>query len=244
MSRNPLQRYSTEAPSRLMREFAAIALRKGHNQETLAKAMPCDPSAVGRHFESKRPRTDTVSRYAQILEIPEEYITLAAEPAGHLSPERAKHWAKEALKRIYLVERRLQDLAAGTYAEFRAVFKTLSALDKARVGEVYALEEYRVNLMLTTFDLEKRRYGLGGVAEVVKVKFDLIGQFRDVPTRHKFFMDLWLAVQGILDAREFEYVLETARLLLKAKGVDYAPMESYLRESEFYSPPTTREKKK
>ncbi len=242
---NPLERYAESAPSKVMREIAAVAVRQHFTQASIARALPCSEPAVIKHFGRISPVEETVALYAKALHLETEYIGLVSEPPIALSTARKRVWFKRLVEHLRLAEKRLQVFKPGTTDDVVKHFGALNESEQEQVLESYALAEYRCRkgLWKNTQPAYSGLQGLENFAQAFNRYYDLDSRVWETKPGEGYLFIAWLnLISGPLTVDDVEIVLGVIETLARRRGADVDAMRQYLRASEFYETRTQQAK--
>jgi hypothetical protein len=242
---NPLERYAKTAPSRVMREIAAVAVKQHFTQASLARALPCSEPAVIKHFSRTSPVKDTVALYSKTLHLEAEYIGLVSEPPIALSAARNRVWFKRLVEHLRLAEKRVQVFKPGTADDAVKHFRALNESEQEQMLEAYALAQYRWRAGLAK-NVQPAYGGLQGLetfAQAFNRYYDLDSRVWKTKPGESYLLIAWLnLISGPLTVHDVEIVLGVIETLAKRRGANVDAMRQYLEASEFYETRTEQAK--
>ena len=231
MRSDPLEKYIETAPSTAMREVARIARRRQFRQESLARAMSLTPAAVAKHFRTRSPHEATLEGYARALSVPPEYLKLIRDPPVQLTPSERQSWARRLDSQLHTCVR-VNCLPANAFGKARPFLRRLVDRDPhgvlARVVVAACRARYvdpQLNSRPPTMN-----YGVETLLAAMVESGDLSPDALEPGAHDAYLQNLWVAsvVGGPMRQEAGALLLDFARLLLRADGVDPATMDRFL----------------
>jgi hypothetical protein len=237
-----LQGAAYGAPSPVMKEIARIALIKGltcgeiareYNRRHRTKALLA--RNVSRHFDSEKPRPETLNFYAKLLGISDVYLRLleSCELPNRVTAEANARAYRELLLRM-------GEFTSGTREAFEQAFERLEETSRSRLAAAFRLAEYRDRFELLDDRAARHpefvsRFGqpLAAFAHELLPDMNLFKRVRK-NVDHRLFQvwyDLGFLFAGD-SAAEADHVIAFTVGLLRARGVDTTRMEATLREMQ------------
>jgi hypothetical protein len=220
-----------------MRELASAATWRGLSLGQIAagiskKSATVDPSNVRRYFEAERPRATTLDALRQAIGVTERHVKLAS---GVTLSER-EYRQIDAFLRIALSHRETE-FEDGAVAEAMAALEGLDRDQQKVVFGQFELQRQRVTgRMVLPFESED----FGPSDELVAfaralchyTSFDLLKRQRHQIAGESTLWSLWIHLtspaSNAFTERDAEALVHHASGLLRARGIDTAPMERQL----------------
>jgi hypothetical protein len=221
-----------------MKEIARLAVAQGFTQESLARKWGdgIRGGNIQRHFEAKKPREDTLRRYADILGVKPEYLLLLHSHTFEDAATRAAHAPDPAgaSERYWLDMLALgfqsDEWQTGTDRVVREYLLSLPVIERRRYLESFALVWYREEYLGEPILSGRRAHD----AFVVNAPPNLELQNRRQLPLQKRFLNLWGELNEVLNLDEFDLVLALLREVHVKRGIDVAPMDTALNDDVLY----------
>lgn len=228
--RSPLADYAETTGSPIMREFARIALVKGHTQQSLARAMgeKVAASHVIGWFATEKPQRKTVSRLAACLGVDDQHVRLVQnQPLGDDELREAET----------LVLREVRRNSRLTADAAQVIQKALSGAPqeiRRRALAAYLLADHRTQIGLIA---RPQRYGISGAlrafADELGDRFNLRSILRSGDQLDFLLLELYLMLTKRFDLYHgtAESILAVLRPSLQLANFSVDRMDEVLHSS-------------
>jgi hypothetical protein len=215
------------AGSDVMAYIAAVALNRGKSQEWLARRLGVKAGNVIGHFNAIRPRESTVAEYAKLLKIPPEAISIKS--GAGLSDEQLRYWWDRLMEKVDESDVEFED---GTGEELRQFLSGIAETKRREIVEAVALAsltgEMPPSVRWVDWPYQMMQHPeLVCLSAFMPPKLNLRKRLRMKQPHEDTLYDLWKQLRppaGLLNEEQADVIVRMAGALLKAEGLDIAPM--------------------